>query len=160
MQSESSFSKNEKLWVIVLSLIMMGLTTVAVVPSLRTKAKALIKSDGRHILAKVNGRATPESPRFTILKISEPEGLSLEIYTLEESSGKMILTSKIRLSEKRDAFFSFQGNATNLAFTDIDGDGSLEIVAPAYDDQMVARLNIFKYNPDTKNFDRMVSPEN
>lgn len=158
MQAESSFSRNEKIWIIALTAVMMAMTTVAVVPGLRTKAKALIQSDSRHVLAKISGKATTDSPRFTILKISDPDGLSLEIYTLEEETGKMILTSKLRLEEKRDAFFSFQGNATNLAFTDIDGDGVLEIVAPTYDEQMVARLNVFKYNPDSKSFDRMVSP--
>lgn len=158
MNSESPFSKNEKLLIGLLAALMMLLTTVAVVPSLRSKAKALLQNENRNILAKVSGQVNSESPRFTILKISAPEGLSLEIYTLDETTTKMSLSAKIRLDEKRDAFFSFQGNATNLAFTDVDGDGNLEIVAPAYDDQMVARLNIFKYNPDLKAFERMNSP--
>lgn len=158
MNADSPFSKNEKLLIAGLALLMMILTTVAVVPSLRAKAKALLQNENRSVLAKVSGKVNSDSPHFTILKISSPDGLSLEIYTLEEGTGKMTLSSKIRLDEKRDAFFSFQGNATNLAFTDVDNDGNLEIVAPTYDDQMVARLNIFKYNASTKNFERMISP--
>jgi len=68
------------------------------------------------------------------------------------------LLAKITLPEKRDGYFQLKGNATNLGLVDVDGDSILEIIAPTFDDQMVARLNIYKFNADTKGFDRMNAP--
>ncbi|HEY1078908.1 MAG TPA: hypothetical protein VGE46_02390 [Bdellovibrio sp.] len=66
--------------------------------------------------------------------------------------------SKIPLFDARDGHVLMQGNATNLAITDVDKDGQLEIVVPTYDDQSVPRLNIFRYNPLNKAFDRATAP--
>lgn len=160
MASESSFSGKERLFVGILILLAMLLTTVAVVPSLRARVKSLFQSQDRHIIAKVSGRVGPDGPTVTVLKINSEAGLSLEIYSADQGPDHLVLLAKFNLGEKRDAYFSFQGNATNLALTDVNGDGILEVVAPAYDDQMVARLNVFSYNSATKSFERMINPEN
>lgn len=156
--NESSFSRYERWLIILLAVLAMGVTTVAVVPSLRGRVKTFFFSQNRRILAKVSGRLGPEGPAITVLKISSSSGLSLEIYSADQGPENLKLLTRFDLGEKRDAFFSFQGNATNLALTDVDGDGVLEVVAPAYDDQMVARLNVFKYNFAIKSFERMQSP--
>lgn len=158
MSSESVFSKKEASLLIVLAVIAMLLVTVAVVPSLRTSVKTLFFHQNRQILAKTSGDLTSKGPHVTVLKIKSEEGLSLEVYS-SEADGSLNLMAKIPLSEKRDGYFSLNGNATNLALTDIDKDGQMEIAAPTYDDQMVPRLNIFKYNPDSKQFDRVNAPE-
>lgn len=157
-KSESTFSKKELLLMIGLAVVAMAVTTVAVVPSLRTKVKEALMMDNREILAKVSGRISAQGPRVTVLKIKSKNEISLEIYDMDGPDG-MTLLAKVPLAESRDGYFSLNGNATNLALTDVDHDGSMEIVAPTYDDQMVPRLNIFKYNPNTKNFDRVSAPE-
>jgi hypothetical protein len=156
--TDTSFSSKERGLVIALVVIAMIITTVAVVPSLRTQVKALFQNQNRHILAKVSGRLSAEGLQITVLKISTADGLSLEIYSSDQGPESQALIAKLSLNERRDAYFSFQGNATNLALTDVDNDGTLEIIAPTYDDQMVARLNIFKYNDGIKSFERMQSP--
>lgn len=144
--------------IIFLIFLALACTTVAVVPSLRLKAKALVSSEQRTILAKVEGALGPNGPKVTVLKIESADGLSLEIFENIED-GQASLLAKIRLDEKRDAHFTYQGNATNLAIGDMEGDGTMEIFAPAFDDQMIARLNIYKFNPDTKSFDRINSSQ-
>ncbi len=156
--NESKFSPSEQLIIAVLVILAMIVTTIAVVPRLRDRAKTLFLSQNRQILAKVSGSLGKDAPSVTILKISSTEGLSLEIYLTDPETESLKLMTKITLDEKRDAFFSFKGNATNLALADVDNDGELEIIAPAYDDQMVARLNVFKYNASIKSFERMQSP--
>lgn len=141
-----------------LALVAMTLVTVAVVPSLRTKIKDVFLSGDREIIAKVSGSLSPSGPRVTVLKIKSKNALSLEVYN-QEATGELSLITKLPLFENRDGYFLLQGNATNLAITDVDKDGLLEIVAPTYDDQMIPRLNIFKYNPVNKSFDRMTAPE-
>lgn len=142
----------------VLALIAMGLITIAVIPSLRTSVKDFFADSQREILAKVSGHMSESSPQITVLKIKSKNTISLEIYTQDEN-GSLVLMSKIPLFDTRDGHVLVQGNATNLAITDMDKDGTLEIVAPTYNDQMVPRLNVFKYNPSTKSFDRATAPD-
>nr|WP_295901638.1 hypothetical protein [uncultured Bdellovibrio sp.] len=156
--SDSTFKKTELALMGLLGLVAMTLVTVAVVPSLRTKIKEAVLIEDREIIAKANGNLSASGPRVTVLKIKNKSGLSLEVYSQEEN-GSLILMTKLPLFETRDGYFLLQGNATNLAITDVDKDGVLEIVAPTYDEQMVPRLNIFKFNPATKTFDRMTAPE-
>ncbi|WP_373998650.1 hypothetical protein [Bdellovibrio bacteriovorus] len=156
--SDTTFKNKELALMAVLALVAMALVTVAVIPSLRTKVKDVFLSSDRNIVAKVSGSLTPEGPRVTVLKIQSKNSLSVEVFSQNEG-GEMLLLAKLPLFENRDGYFLFKGNATNLALTDVDKDGSLEIVAPTYDDQMVPRLNIFRFNPTTKSFDRVTAPE-
>lgn len=142
----------------VLALIAMSLITIAVVPSLRTSVRDFFADSQREILAKVSGHLSESGPQITVLKIKSKNTISIEIYTQDEN-GALVLMSKIPLFDARDGHVLIQGNATNLAITDMDKDGTLEIVVPTYNDQMVPRLNVFKYNPTTKSFDRATAPE-
>jgi hypothetical protein len=155
MTTEQKTSKKETILLIALAVIAMAVTTIAVVPSLKTKARDFFIKSDRTILAKVDGSLTPEGPRVTVLKIKSQGEISLEVYEQKDDGQHMM--AHLSVDETRDGYFSLQGNATNLALTDVDGDGVMEIVAPTYDDQMVPRLNIFKYNSETKSFDRVNS---
>lgn len=157
MSAESAFSKKEVLGLIGLAVVAMLVTVVAVVPNLRNAVKSFVSSDERAILSKVSGNLGPQGPKVTALKIRSETGLSLEIY--DNTPDGLVLLAKINLQEKRDGYFSLKGNATNLALVDVDKDGLMEIVAPTYDDQMIPRLNIFKYNDQSKHFDRVNAPE-
>lgn len=156
--SDSSFQKKEVILILCLALVAMTLITIAVIPQWRTSVKDLLITDSREVIAKLNGSLSAQGPNVTILKIKNNTGISLEVYFLNQDEG-MVLMAKLPLYETRDGYFLLQGNATNLALTDVDKDGNPEIVAPTYDEQMVPRLNIFKFNPGTKSFDRMTAPK-
>lgn len=156
--ADSTFKKKEMLLIGILAVVAMALTTVAVVPSLRFKVKDAFVSEDREILAKVNGRISPEGPEVSVLKIKSAGKLSVEVYEVISSGN--VLMAKLPLFESRDGFVSLKGSATNLALADLDKDGLHEIVAPTYDEQMVPRLNIFKFNQEAKSFDRAQSQEN
>ncbi|MGZ3774183.1 MAG: hypothetical protein ACXVCN_10730 [Bdellovibrio sp.] len=140
-----------------LAVIAMALIAAAVIPSARVSIKNFLLNSDRTVLAKVSGNLTSQGPQVTVLKIKTKESLSLEIYSNAPQS--QTLMAKVPLSESQDGYFLLQGNATNLAIADIDKDGDSEIVAPTYDDQMIPRLNIFKYNSATKSFDRVNAPQ-
>lgn len=143
-----------------LSVVALSLVTISVVPSLRSKAKAWVFDDGRHLLAKASGRLTLDGPDISVLKVLQAEKLYLEIYKIEPGNESMELLVKLALPENRDAFFTFQGNATNLALGDLDADGTLEILAPTFDAEMTARLNVFKYDVESGTFNRLNSDFN
>ncbi|WP_413559326.1 hypothetical protein [Bdellovibrio sp. HCB209] len=157
-KTDSTFTKKEIVLMVSLAIIAMVVTTIAVIPNLRNSVKELFTSDSRTVIAKVTGSLTPEGPQVTVLKMQSKNFLELEVYNMNGGEG-MVIMAKIPLAESRDGYFTLKGNSTNLALTDFDGDGTLEIVAPTFDDQMVPRLNIFKYNSATHGFDKVSSPE-
>lgn len=156
-KTESKIKTKELLLIGVLALVAMTLVAIAVIPSLRLKVKEALLGSGRDVVAKVSGTLTAQGPVVTVLKIRSKNSLGLEVYAQDENEG-LVLLAKLPLFEARDGYFMLQGNATNLALTDVDKDGNPEVVAPTYDEQMVPRLNIFKFNPEAKTFDRMTAP--
>ncbi len=105
----------------------------------------------REILSVALGRATPDYD-VRVAKVLTHEGIFLEIFGPLEN-GIEPLVDRIRLPDRRDAFFQFQGRATNLALQDLDGDHIFEIIAPTYDDSLVPHLNIYHYNRASGHFE-------
>lgn len=153
--SESIFKKRELALMSTLALIAACCITVAVIPSFRAAVRDFFDNSSREIIAKVRGQLSATGPDVTVLKIKNKNTISLEIYSTES----MTLMAKVPLMEVSDGYFFVKGNATNLALTDVDKDEVSEIVVPTYDDKMVPRLNIFKFNPATQSFDRVNAPE-
>jgi hypothetical protein len=155
---ESTFHKKEIILMSILAVLAMILLTVAIIPSFRNSVKEIFSSSERVILAKVSGNITVDGPRVTVLKIRSKDSLSLEVFS-DDPGQENTLIAKIPLFETKDAYFVVNGNATNLALSDVDNDETVEIVAPTYNEQMVPRLNIFKYNRASKSFDRVNAPD-
>lgn len=133
---------------------------VSVIPSWRQKAQEHLLHSDRKILAKVVTQIDLHKPEeFLIFKIQQGDQLFVEVYKQNKADGQTEsqFMTKILLSEKKDAFVNFQGNATNLAVTDMDHDGKQEIIIPSYDNEVTPRLNIYKYNEETQSFDRIRS---
>lgn len=136
---------------------------VSIIPSWRQKAQEHLLHSDRKILAKVVTRIDLNKPdEFFIFKIQQGDQLFVEVYKqIKDESGthdaESQFLTKILLAEKKDAFVNFQGNATNLAVTDMDHDGKQEIIIPSYDNEISPRLNIYKYNEETQSFDRLRS---
>jgi hypothetical protein len=131
---------------------------VSVIPSWRRQAQAFFFNSDRKILAKVVTPIDLRKPEeFLIFKIQQNDQLFVEVYKKNSSQEEAIFLTKILLAEKKDAFVNFQGNATNLAVSDMDRDGILEIIIPSYDNEVTPRLNIYKYNESSGSFDRLKS---
>jgi hypothetical protein len=67
--------------------------------------------------------------------------------------GKTGLIDRVLLPDKHDGLFNFEGHVTRLAIADIDQDGTMELLAPTFDQQLVPHLNVFRYNKDLKKFE-------
>lgn len=110
----------------------------------------------RKILSVATGRIFPDRGMGKVLKImTADKGIVLEIYS-ENPNGVATLTDRLEIGKQRDAYFQFQARATNLALKDMDGDNIFEIIAPSFDAALVSRLNIFRFNSDTKHFEPYV----
>ena len=87
-----------------------------------------------------------------VLKLQTPEGVQVEIYNSPEGAGSSLI-DRIRLQDRHNGFFDFQGEASQLAILDVNGDGLYEIIAPTFDERLNAHLNIFRYNPEVRRFE-------
>lgn len=157
MESKKSSFSAESLFIGGLLLVALLVTAVAITPSWRQAVRDLLSPEQRVILAKVSGDLTGHGLHVMVLKIQTRDSLVVEVYNVENPE-QSTLMARIVLPEKRDAYFQLKGNATNLGLADVDNDGTLEIIAPAFDDQMIARLNIYKFNSSTRSFDRLNAP--
>lgn len=138
-----------------LCLISTSLIILSVIPSSREFIRSIIVENSRIILAKADGDITGKGLIVSVIKVKSADTLSLEIFEHKNDPQGSKFLKRIILAEKRDAYFSFRGNATNLAVTDIDHDGTLEIVAPTFDENLIPRLNVFKYDLDRSDFIRL-----
>lgn len=149
----SENSKSYKITITALGALTLIALAIAMIPSLKEKAQALINNPERIILSKSSAPLNPGGPFLTVFKIKTIDGLFIEIY--EESSDSPRLLARLSLDGTRDGFFNFQNQATNLAMTDVNEDGYIDIVAPTFDDQQQARMNVFRYDLDILSFVRM-----
>lgn len=128
---------------------------LALTPSIRNALRLLVLRNERQVLAKVEGDLSGQGDRYVIIKVKGPDTLSLEVYEANPQQKSQSLLRRIVLNEKRDGHFNFRGQATNLVLTDVNSDNVLEIIAPAFDENLIPRLNVFSFDPTSKSFSRM-----
>jgi hypothetical protein len=124
-------------------------------PGLRSAVRGTFAKDYRSVLSSVHGDLLGNGTDYTIVKVKTRDNLFLEIYD-SVKNGSSHLVSRIDIADKKDGFFSFNGQATNLALDDIDGDGKLEIIVPSFDQNLVGHLNLYRYNQDVKGLQRVI----
>ena len=97
----------------------------------------------------------PKGIFITVIKVKTKQGLKIEIYKSQNINDSMDFWLEFPLEGSQDSFFNYHNQASNLILTDVDEDGFLDIMAPTYDEQQQARMNIFRYDDTLKTFVRM-----
>lgn len=121
-------------------------------PSIREKVQAYLSNSGREILATAEGDLLNDSSTTKVIKYRDNQGIWVEILKVADD-GKTGLIDRVLLPDKHDGLFNFEGHVTRLAIADIDQDGTMELLAPTFDQQLVPHLNVFRYNKDLKKFE-------
>lgn len=124
-------------------------------PSFRDFVRQVIVQNSYRVLAKAEATMLETGEKLVVLKVQTADSLALEIFLADKTAARASFLKRIVLPEKRDGYFNFRGNSANLVMSDIDGDQIIDIIAPTFDDNLMPRLNVFKYIPDTKDFVRM-----
>lgn len=144
---------------ILLGAAVLGVSIVASVPSWRDAVRARFHGPFRQVLAKARGDLTGQGLVVSVVKLKTQEGILVEVYERGLDSDTEHLLARLKFDERRDGHFNIRGQATNLALMDLDGDGILEIIVPVYDENLIPRLHVFRFDPNGKVFIRM-GPEN
>ncbi len=129
------------------------------IPQVRDWAQLLRLENDRIVLAKIVGDLTGEGETVNVYKVKTPDSLAIEVYFLNALDNAPTEIRRIVLDEKRDAFFSYRGRSVNLVLEDEDGDGILEIIVPAYDNNLVPRVSVYKFSPETRSFSKFNPPQ-
>jgi hypothetical protein len=127
-------------------LLILGLSQSLVLHEpTRARLKKILVPEFRTIISKLEGDISGEGHQTTILKIKTQEGLLIEIYDRNKNTPP-VLMDRIALKDKRDAAFILRGEAVSLALEDVDQDHTPEIIVPTFDRDLVAHLQIIKFN--------------
>ena len=130
----------------------MTFLLAAVHPALREPLRSWYFAPFRKVLSTVQGDVFGNKSDVLVVKVESELGLSLEILGTPKD-GQRPLLEVIPLPDRRDGYFHFRGEAANLALYDLNGDGSLEIFAPSFDELMIPHLNVFRYNASQGRFE-------
>lgn len=136
--------------------MMAALAFIAVVhPDVRASVRSTLRADYRTVISTAKGDLNGNGSIYTVAKVKTRDNIYLEIFeNIADQAPKLV--ERIELADTRDAYFNFNGQATNLAIDDVDGDGRPEILAPTFDRNLVGRLNVFQYNDSTRDFQKVV----
>jgi hypothetical protein len=116
-------------------------------PDVRSQMRGLLAHDFRQVVSVAEGDLAGGGSHYKVAKIKTRDTLSLEVYQIL-GDGQQKLVEKIDMPDQKDGYFNFNGNATNLAIDDIDGDGKAEILAPSFDKNLVGKLNVYHLDPE------------
>ena len=140
-----------------LSLISLAICVASLISALHPTIRGFIRSyfvkEYREVLSIATG-AIEAGKTFKVIKIKTSKGLFIEVYGDSPNQIRPLL-DRIKLPDNKDGYFMIKGQATNLALKDIDGDNSMEIIVPTYDSNLVAHLNVYKYDPFSRRFIQM-----
>ena len=144
------------------TLTLFSLTIVCVLnDSIRESLREKLTSHQRQVLSTATGNLLHNGQKIKVVKIRKDNEFFLEIYGHAiHSQASPLLISRIPLSFGRDAYINFKGVSSNLALHDVDGDNKLEILVPGYEKNLLARLNIYKYDENEHIFKLTHLPTN
>jgi hypothetical protein len=122
---------------------------------LHSPIRRMLSPGEKTILSVATGQVIPNSEPQKIVKIQTPKGLRIEIYDGHAGNENQLLNA-VELPGRKDAYFQFQGRASNLALQDRDGDRVFEIISPSTDQYRNPQVDIIRYNLATGNFESVL----
>lgn len=129
---------------------------IALNDNFKEQIQSTVFPDTRKLLSTVDA-FLKDGTKIKVVKIKTKKGIFLEIYNSSNTHHQPLMT-RIKLPNKKDGFFFYQGQMTNLALEDLDGDFKVEILVPGFDENLVAHLNIYKFDPQTSSLTLITNP--
>ncbi|MBX7230490.1 MAG: hypothetical protein K1X29_00255 [Bdellovibrionales bacterium] len=113
----------------------------------------------KELLAVVNGDLLGNGSEFKVLKYATRKGLIIEIQSPHQRNDNPYqMVDRVFIPDRHDGYFSLSTASTQLAILDINGDGVPEIIAPSFDENLMAHLNPMRLDPITKKI-QLIRPE-
>ena len=111
--------------------------------NIRNKISNKSQKPFRKIIASIEADLSEQGNKYKVLKIQSEKGLFVEIYNANSNYNKV---AEFSLFNAYDGHLTIEGQATNLALKDLDGDQITEIIAPSFSKSQEPKVHIFKFN--------------
>jgi len=142
-----------------LIVIVMAVSAIALHPEWRVRAQAKIWPEKKELLATVTGDLLGNGQELKVLKFATRRGLIVEVHAPQsDPQAPYVMLDRIFIPDRHDGYFAIHSRPTRLAIVDVDGDGKGEILAPSFDDRLVAHLNTLRLDPDTHKLELVRPP--
>ena len=131
-----------------MALTFFSLITICVLNNdIRENLHNIFTFHQREVLSTATGDIFSDGQRVKVIKVRKNNEFFLEVYgNIASFRSDPLLLSRIPLSFRGDAYINFRGVSSNLALYDVDGDNKLEILVPGYENNLSARINVYKYD--------------
>ena len=144
---------------VLLATTALAIAILSAVPSIQLRFKEIFSGTDRHVLSRITAFYGAEQNEYLILKIKNDSGILIEIYEKPKDGSAQIFKQKFELIQDTDAYITLDKSTTNLALSDVNKDGQLEILAPSVDRNGNLRLNSFHYNSEFNSFEPLQETE-
>ena len=112
------------------------------------------KSQKEELLSVVQGDISGSGNFIKVLKFKTKDGIRVEFLKETDSGVRETITSAV-IKDSYNGFFEYRGQAIQLGMSDVDGDGIMEILAPSFDENLIAHLNVYYYDQHADDFKRL-----
>lgn len=142
-----------KKWILVFTqLVCMQLISLII---LFSPAKDHIQSwlfpNENKLLAVVYGDVAGDGTFVKVLKFKTKDGIRIE-FLKQDYDGMKTLIAQKDIHHPYNGFFEYRGNSVQLAMGDVNGDGIMEVMAPSFDKNLIAHLNVYSYHQEHDTF--------
>lgn len=117
---------------------------------LRYEIRSALNLNQRVVLSTITGSITGDGVMSKVVKVRADDQIYIEVYQLYDHGQELL--SKMAIPDVHDGYFHIKGESTNLMLNDVDGDQIPEIIAPSFDKDLVAHLNIYKFDKNSGSF--------
>lgn len=128
----------------------LSATALAFFPDSRFYLHDKLQTDQRKVLGFLHIDLTGLGDRVDLVKVKLGSDISLEVYFYDNQNSAPTEIKRTVLPGHSDVHMDFRGRVTNLAVTDINKDGTLDVVLPTADENLVPRLSIYSVDPLTR----------
>jgi hypothetical protein len=139
---------------LILSILFIASLVAVLHPGVRSEIRSHLLKDTRTVVSTAKGDLRGDGTQLSIVKVKTRNSLILEVYEPQAESSPKLL-GRVEMPNAREGYFTFDGQATNLAVDDIDGDGRPEVLVPSFDSNMVGQLSVYRFDNDLRNLHRV-----
>lgn len=150
---DNQLSDRKKRLSLVLVAVALAAAVASSIPAVQNYIKTVWTKPERLILAKITGFYGVNQTEYLILKLKDEYGIQIEIYEKNKETQQQVFKQKFELTQDTDAYITLDKNTTNLALSDVDKDGQLDVLAPSVDRNGNLRLNSFRFNSELNSFE-------
>ncbi len=112
----------------------------------RKAVQSVIQKKDSRILSIVEGDLKNDGFSVKVVKSRTVNGITLDFYSEIQNGNRYLISHVLIPNGKEDGFFDYRSEAVQLAVVDLDGDGKMELVSPAFNDKLTAFLNPYHFS--------------